>query len=86
MTKKTTGSRKGRINWHDLKVSIIAFLAVFVPIYATELLKNMDEIQKIVTDWFNALGAPEIINLLILPVIVSLFFLARQWLRDNSKK
>lgn len=84
MLEMRTGSPAGKLNRNDLKGTLMVFAGTFLPIFATELLRNIDRIQEIVLQWFSTTGMPELVQLMIVPAIISAFIFARQWLKDNS--
>jgi len=81
-----TGSKPFSLNWADVKKSLIAFFAVLIPIFFYNLLQNIDQIQAIFVEFLYETGLPEWILLIVIPAAVSLFFVIKQFLQDNSKK
>jgi len=84
MLEMRTGSPAGTLNSNDLKGTLMVFAGTFLPIFATELLRNIDRIQEISLNLLTGANLPEAVQLMIVPAIISLFIFARQWLKDNS--
>ena len=85
ITKKTmkTGSPSGQLNLSDIKKTFLLFVGMFTPIFLTALLQNMGRIQEIILGWLQGLGIPELLELMIVPAVISFFVVVKQFISDN---